>query len=93
MSESSPRRDTAYTEAEWQDLLEQLNAIRLRNDWSYRQLADDIKRVSTYEISAQTLQPMLSGSRDERPKPYDRTIFKIREYLRLAAATKATAAR
>lgn len=64
------------------DLLDRLNTVRLARDWSYRQLADDIERVTGLEISAQTLQPLLSVPREERAQPYDRTVYKIREYFK-----------
>ena len=63
------------------DLLDQLNDVRLARDWSYRQLSDDIERATGFVISAQTLQPLLSVRREERAKPFDRTLHKIREYL------------
>ncbi len=62
-------------------LLDQLNDIRLSRDWSYRQLADDIARVTGFVISGQTLQPLLSKPRAQRGKPYDRTLHKIRLYV------------
>lgn len=62
-------------------LLDQLNDVRLTRDWSYRQLADDIERVTGYVVSAQTLQPLLSVPPGKRGKPYDRTLHKIRRYL------------
>lgn len=67
--------------ADWSTLLDQLNELRLSRDWSYRQLADDITAVTGFDISAQTLQPLLSVASHERSKPYDRTLYKIRQYL------------
>lgn len=62
-------------------LLDRLNEVRLSQDWSYRQLADDIARVTGLMMSAQTLQPLLSVPEGERSKPYDRTLYKIRKYF------------
>lgn len=77
MSETTDRVDSA----DWPALVDRLNDIRLDRDWSYRQLADDITRVTGLEISAATLQPLLSAEPNDRPKPYDRTLHKIRKYL------------
>jgi len=77
MSERTDRRDSA----DWSTLIDRLNDVRLSRDWSYRQLADDIKHVTGFDISAQTLQTMLSVPPDERATPYDRTVHKIRLYL------------
>jgi hypothetical protein len=63
------------------DLFDQLNAVRLSRDWSYRELAADIKEVTGFVVSAQTLQPLLSAPAEDRGKPYDRTLHKIRCYL------------
>lgn len=77
MSESTAHIDSTHASA----LIADLNEVRLERDWSYRQLADDIQRVTGFEISAQTLQPLLSVPPEERSKPYDRTLHKIRRYL------------
>jgi hypothetical protein len=71
----------ASVDSESEDLLDQLNQVRLTRDWSYRQLSDDIEKVTGYVVSAQTLQPLLSAPRAERAKPFDRTLHKIRRYL------------
>jgi hypothetical protein len=63
------------------ELFDRLNDLRLARDWSYRQLANDIRRVTGFVVSAQTLQPVLTAAPDDRPKPYDRTVHKIRLYL------------
>lgn len=63
------------------DLLQRLNDVRFSRDWSYRQLADDIERLTGFAVSAATLQPLLSTPLVEGSKPYDRTLFKIRTYL------------
>lgn len=75
------------------DPLDRLNDVRLARDWSYRQLADDITRVTGFAISAATLQPLLGVPRDHRPKPFDRTLNKIRRYLDALPAQPKQAAR
>lgn len=65
----------------WSDLLDRLAALRLARDWSFRELATDMERVTGFEISHGTLQSMLSAAATDRSKPYDRTINKIRLYL------------
>lgn len=69
-------------------MVDQLNDVRLSRDWSYRQLAEDIHEVTGFDISAATLQPLLSVPADERPKPYDRTVHKIRLYLAALAGAR-----
>ncbi|MEP7304168.1 MAG: hypothetical protein ABJA98_01495 [Acidobacteriota bacterium] len=64
-------------------LIAQLNDIRLSRDWSYRQLSEDIERLTGTVVSQQTLQPLLSG---RYSKPYDRTLYKIRRYFDAVAA-------
>ncbi len=59
-------------------MIDRLNTIRLERDWSYRELSEDIERVTGTVVSAQTLQPLLSG---RYSKPYDRTLYKIRKYF------------
>lgn len=71
------------------DPLDRLNDVRLDRDWSYRQLADDITRVTGFAISAATLQPLLGVPRRDRPKPFDRTLHKIRRYLETLPAAAA----
>lgn len=66
----------------WPTLVDRLNELRLTNDWSFRELAADIERVTGFVVSAQTLQPVLTAPADERPKPYDRTVYKIRQYFK-----------
>jgi hypothetical protein len=57
--------------------LDRLEAIRLDQDWSYRELAADMRRARIV-VSDKTLQSLLRY----RPKrPYDRTLHKIRKYL------------
>lgn len=60
-----------------EDAREQLDALRLANDWSFRQLSADMARAGV-KASAQTLHQVLT---DRTSKPYDRTLHKIRLYL------------
>jgi hypothetical protein len=57
--------------------LVRLDALRLANDWSFRQLSSDMQRVGVI-VSAQTLHQLLT---DRDAKPYDRTLYKIRKYF------------
>jgi len=59
------------------DAIDRLDALRLANDWSFRQLSSDMERVGVV-LSAQTLHQVLA---DRETKPYDRTLYKIRKYL------------
>lgn len=59
------------------DALERLDALRLANDWSFRQLSADMARIGV-ALSAQTLHQLLT---DPTVKPYDRTLHKVRVYL------------
>lgn len=74
-------RTAALDSKDWSALVDELNALRLARDWSYRELAADVARVTGLAISFQTLQPLLAKPAAERAKPYDRTIHKIRLYL------------
>lgn len=56
--------------------LDRLEHIRLANDWSYRELSDDMRRVNV-DVPDKTLHSLLKN----RPNPYDRTLYKIRQYL------------
>ena len=71
-------------------LLDELDRLRLDQDWSYRQLAADMRRTGL-AISAQTLHQVLT---DRSITPFDRTLHKIRTYLdHRAAAPKAATPR
>jgi hypothetical protein len=59
------------------DIVERLDAVRLSNDWSFRQLSAEMERVGI-TLSAQTLHQLLT---DREAKPYDRTLHKVRRYL------------
>lgn len=52
--------------------LEQLNAVRLEEDLTYRQLEQ------LTGISLHTLHQLLNS---ENPRPFDRTLYKIRRFL------------
>jgi hypothetical protein len=65
------------------ELVGKLNEMRLTRDWSYRQLSEEIERVTGTLVSAQTLQPLLSG---RYVKPYDRTLYKLQRYFDALAA-------
>ncbi len=81
------------TDSEARTLLDQLDDVRLARDWSYRQLADDIARLTPFVVSAQTLQPLLTR-RAERPgRPYDRTLHKVRLYLAALAGESSSKSR
>jgi hypothetical protein len=56
--------------------IDELNAIRLDRDWSYQELADDMEAAG-HGVPSKTLHALLT----QRPKPYDRTLYKIRKYL------------
>jgi hypothetical protein len=57
--------------------LDRLDALRLANDWSFRQLSADMERVGII-LSAQTLHQLLT---DRDAKPYDRTLYKVTQYF------------
>jgi hypothetical protein len=59
------------------DVIDRLDALRLANDWSFRQLSSEMERVGVL-VSAQTLHQVLA---DRQAKPYDRTLYKIRKYF------------
>jgi hypothetical protein len=73
-------------------LLNQLDQLRLDNDWSYRELSEDMARAGC-PMTAQGLQTVLRRTQE----PWDRTLHKIQRYLasRLVAAApkRASAAR
>jgi transcriptional regulator with XRE-family HTH domain len=60
------------------DPVGELDALRLQNDWSYRELAADMKRVADVILSPATLHQILA---DRSIQPFDRTLYKIRQYL------------
>ena len=66
---------TGHVDSE--DAIDRLDALRLANDWSFRQLSADMERVGV-TMSAQTLHQLLA---DRDVKPYDRTLYKIRKYF------------
>ncbi len=57
--------------------LDELDQIRLDNDWSYRELSEDMTRAGC-PVADKTLQTML---RRRTRQPWDRTLHKIRRYL------------
>jgi transcriptional regulator with XRE-family HTH domain len=59
------------------DLVERLDQMRLANDWSYRQLADAMQHAGV-GVSSQTLHQLLT---DRSIQPFDRTLYKIRQFL------------
>jgi transcriptional regulator with XRE-family HTH domain len=77
----------ASVDSNARDLINRLNEVRLTRDWSYRQLSEEIERVTGTLVSAQTLQPLLSG---RYSKPYDRTLYKLRRYFDALAAEEPT---
>lgn len=61
--------------------LDQLNAIRLRNDWSIRELRNAMHDAGV-RVSSRTLQYLITPtSSNDRHIPTDRTLYKIRVYL------------
>lgn len=76
----------AHVDRDTTILLDRLNDVRLARDWSYRQLAEDMARVTGFVISHATIQPLLSEAPPHRAKPYDRTLHKIRRYLETLSA-------
>lgn len=63
--------------------LDQLDELRLEKNWSYRGLAEDMRRVGFY-VNGKTLQSLLKY----RPKPYDRTLHRVRQYLAVLAGER-----
>ena len=61
-----------------QAVLEDLNEIRLRNDWSIRELAAAMRAVG-YALSPRTLYVLLKDRHSH--EPYDRTLYKVEKYL------------
>jgi len=59
------------------DAIDRLDALRLENDWSFRELSSEMERAGVI-LSAQTLHQLLA---DRDVKPYDRTLYKIRKYF------------
>lgn len=66
--------------------IDALNQIRLSRNWSYQQLASDMARAG-FPVAAKTLQALVNY----RPKPYDRTLYQIRQYLASLEAETSTA--
>jgi len=59
-------------------VLEDLNEIRLRNDWSIRELAAAMSAAG-FHLSARTLYALLKDR--ESHEPYDRTLYKVEQYV------------
>jgi len=57
--------------------VEHLNAIRLRNNWSIRDLAKAMGKAG-WPISHSTLNHLLKA---DRVRHYDRTIYKVQKFL------------
>ena len=90
--------------AHTREVLNDLNEIRLRNDWSIRELAAAMAAIG-YHLSPRTLYVLLKD-RDVH-EPYDRTLYKVERYVErcherdrrserhklIAAAAKAAATR
>jgi len=55
----------------------ELKTLRLSRNWSYAQLAADMERVG-HPVAAKALHALLTN---EGQRPYDRTLYQIREYL------------
>jgi hypothetical protein len=86
------------------EVLADLNEIRLRNDWSIRELAAAMGAAG-YHLSSRTLYVLLKER--ESHEPYDRTLYKVERYVErchehdrrserhklIAAAAKAAATR
>lgn len=60
------------------EILEDLNEIRLRNDWSIRELAAAMVAAG-YHLSSRTLYMLLKDR--ETHEPYDRTLYKVEQYV------------
>ena len=59
--------------------LHKLNAIRLARDWSMRELSNHMT-ARGFKVSTRVLHYLLTNP-DPAHRPYDRTQYKIREYL------------
>jgi hypothetical protein len=58
----------------------ELNRLRLENDWTWEQLAAEVRRVTGLHISVRTLHFNLRIA-DPNARPTDRTVFKIQKFL------------
>jgi hypothetical protein len=64
----------------------ELDAIRLDRDWTWAQLAAAMKRAGV-DVSPRTLHYILKRA-PEDSKPLDRTLYKIRKFLKHIRATE-----
>ena len=60
------------------EVLNDLNEIRLRNDWSVRELASAMG-ADGYRLSPRTLYVLLKERQSH--EPYDRTLYKVERYV------------
>jgi hypothetical protein len=60
--------------------LAELNHIRLSRNWSYQQLSDDMATAG-FPIAPKTIHALILN---EDKRPYDRTLYQIRQYLAVA---------
>lgn len=56
----------------------ELGAYRLARGWTYRQLAEEVNKVSTARISVSSLYILLN---DPKKRPNDLTLYGVRLFL------------
>jgi hypothetical protein len=69
----------------------ELDLIRLEHDWTWEQLAADMEKRGI-KLSVRTLHYNIKRAPAD-VVPLDRTLYKIRQYLKLVKAAKARAGR